>query len=285
MQRSFVFEADTAPAFWLVETLWTVLASGIQTDNRIGFMEQIMGAGLGPPTHRHPHATEGFYILEGTCIFNVLGTSVKAGPGTLVHLPRLLPHSFSVETAEARVLNFYTPACFEILIMACGRLATERRRPTMPESAPPDDAAQIRMLSDLYGQEAVTALPFLQPSTPEMLQTTSHDTGVGEPVIVTAAEVEPHEASGLEWRRLLDLTQTAGSHEIFEVTGKGDAGSAGIAEPSAQALYVIDGSVDIEIAGDLQTLTSRGFAYLSPEDSARWTPKARSRLLAINLAA
>lgn len=284
MERSFAFEPDTAPAFWLVETLWTVLASGIQTENRLGFMEQIMGAGLGPPTHRHPHACEGFYILEGTCTFNVLGKSVEAGPGTFVHLPRLLPHSFSVDSTEARVLNFYNPACFEVMIMACGRLAPERRRPTMPESAAPESDDQLRMLSRLYGQEAVTALPFLQPPAADLMRTEESDHEIGEPVIITAADVQSQHLFGMEWHRLINLNQTGNTHEIFEVIGDTDAGQPNVSEGAAQAVYILEGSISVEIAGDRQTLAAGAFAYLKSGEGARWRLREPSRLLILNIA-
>lgn len=119
----FVLNGETAPAFWLVETLWLILAAGAQTGNRLSLMEQVMPTGLGPPTHRHPYASEGFYVLEGTCAFNAEGQTLQAGPGTFVHLPRLMPHSFSVDTADARVLNFYTPAGFELVVIGCARPA------------------------------------------------------------------------------------------------------------------------------------------------------------------
>jgi hypothetical protein len=45
---------ETAPAMWLVEALWYVLATGVQTNNRFSLLEQMMGGGLGPPAHRHP---------------------------------------------------------------------------------------------------------------------------------------------------------------------------------------------------------------------------------------
>lgn len=200
-----------------------------------------------------------------------------------MHLPHLLPHSFSVDAAEARVLNFYNPACFEVMIMGCGRVATERRRPAMPESAPPESREEITLLSRRYGQEAVTALPFLQPSTDDLMKTKASDRSIGEPVIVTAAEVAAQRSIGLDWHRLLDRTQTGGTHEIFEVVSQSEAGQPSPTEPEDQALYVLDGGVDIEFADKRQTLASGAFAYLTAADAARWTLKADSRLLVVNL--
>lgn len=65
-QPTFTLDCKTSPAMWLVGTLWLFLATGVQTNNRCSFLEQVMPGGLGPPTHRHPLAVEGFYVLEGT---------------------------------------------------------------------------------------------------------------------------------------------------------------------------------------------------------------------------
>lgn len=51
--RTSVLDRQPAPAFWLVETLWLMMAAMAQTHNRFSMMEQVMGGGLGPPTHRH----------------------------------------------------------------------------------------------------------------------------------------------------------------------------------------------------------------------------------------
>ena len=56
----------------------------------------------------HP-ADEGMYILEGHCTFQAGGETAKAGPGTFVSIPRDTEHSFVVDVAHTRLLNFYTP--------------------------------------------------------------------------------------------------------------------------------------------------------------------------------
>jgi hypothetical protein len=49
----------------------------------------------------------------------------------------LCTHTFTVESEEARVLNFYAPAGAEMQMIFLAHPAEERRRPTMAESAPP----------------------------------------------------------------------------------------------------------------------------------------------------
>ena len=153
-RSAHTLDRETAPAMWLVETLWLIQATGIQTNNRSTFLEQLMPRGLRPPTHRHPLAIEGFYVVEGVVSFHVDGNSVRAEAGTLIHLPRMVPHTFTVESEEARVMNFYAPAGSEIHVISLARPAEERRRPTMEEGPPPKNLETFggRGLLRLRGQ-------------------------------------------------------------------------------------------------------------------------------------
>ena len=47
--RTSVLDRQPTPAFWLVETLWLMMAAMAQTHNRFSMMEQVMGGGLGLP--------------------------------------------------------------------------------------------------------------------------------------------------------------------------------------------------------------------------------------------
>jgi quercetin dioxygenase-like cupin family protein len=51
-------------------------------NNRFSLLEQVIGQGLGPPTHRHPVALENFLVLEGVVVFHIDDQLVRAEPGT-----------------------------------------------------------------------------------------------------------------------------------------------------------------------------------------------------------
>ena len=42
-----------APAYWLVDVLWIVLADGRDTGGRFSMMEQLLPQGSGPGPHTH----------------------------------------------------------------------------------------------------------------------------------------------------------------------------------------------------------------------------------------
>ncbi len=281
----YVLTRETAPAFWLVGTLWLVPASGRQTNNRFALLEQAMAGGLGPPTHRHPAAYEGFYILEGTCTFNAQGQSVPAGPGTFVSIPKGLPHSFSVDGPEARALNFYLPAGFELVAMSLAQPALERRRPTLPESAPTHSREQIQILSDLYGQQAVTALPFALPPTPDLLATQPADVGRGKLVFATAGQVPAVRRFGLEWRVLAATADTLGTYDLLEVTAPAGTGMPRYAAGQDEVLYVLAGTLTLTVFGQPERQLAAGaLAYLPAGSAVAWQAQgSEARLLVFHL--
>jgi hypothetical protein len=57
--------AGTAPAYWMNDDLWIVLAEGKDTDGRFSMMEQLLPKGSGPGPHRHTWSDETFYMLDG----------------------------------------------------------------------------------------------------------------------------------------------------------------------------------------------------------------------------
>ena len=57
---------------------------------------------------------EGFYVTEGEVVFRAAGRQVLATPGTFIHVPRGVPHSFKNESeAVARMVFFFVPAGIE----------------------------------------------------------------------------------------------------------------------------------------------------------------------------
>ena len=76
---------------------WLPTAVGAQTGNRFTLIEQLVPSGLGPTTHRHRRADEGFYILEGTCAFNADG---KTKSGRILTMRRVTAYFFGPPAGE-----------------------------------------------------------------------------------------------------------------------------------------------------------------------------------------
>ena len=117
-----------SPAYWQVDILWTILASGEQTGGSYALMEELCPKDSGPPPHYHDQ-DEGFYIIEGEITFVADGKTIRGTSGSFIAIPRGTVHSFRVDSETARILNFYTPAGFERTVSELAETAPERVLP------------------------------------------------------------------------------------------------------------------------------------------------------------
>jgi quercetin dioxygenase-like cupin family protein len=131
-----------APAYWLLDILWVVHATGEQTHGSYSVVEQWMPRGSGPPPHVHPYEDESFWVIEGEMTVEVGGKTLVLVPGSLGHVPRNTVHSFKVTSkAVCHILNYYTPAGFEQCIIGSARPAERRELP--PTGLDPLDSPQV----------------------------------------------------------------------------------------------------------------------------------------------
>jgi len=88
----------------------TLKLTAEDTGGSIGFLEGSSAPGFGAPRHVHHTADELFYILGGEFLFLVGEQLVRAGPGSLVFIPRGTVHAPKVVGNEAgRVLVAFVP--------------------------------------------------------------------------------------------------------------------------------------------------------------------------------
>ena len=137
----FTSNAAELPAYWLVDVLWVILASGEQTQGRYALIEQWMPEGAGPPPHVHAFEDESFWVMEGEMTVEFDDGTVVLGPGTMGHIPRNTAHAFKVTKGVCHVLNYYTPAGFEQAIVGSARPAERRELP--PPGLDPSDSPQV----------------------------------------------------------------------------------------------------------------------------------------------
>ena len=151
----FLLKKEEAKSFWLVDSLWSVLASAQTTGGALTVIEQLMPARSGPPAHVHPRLHEYFYLLDGEIRYQI-GSEVRtASPGHLVSIPAGTVHGFAVASETSRVLNLYTPGGFTEQISWLATPTTELRLPTKDEQqAPPDGRheAYLDMSAELNTQ-------------------------------------------------------------------------------------------------------------------------------------
>lgn len=145
--------ARKGDAIWMLNTWMRYVATAQDTNGQLAVVEQRCSPAGDPPRHIHEHEDEAFYVLEGRLTATIGDdTTLTAGPGECVFLPRGKAHSLHAETPEVRGLVLLTPAGFEQFFTAIGEPATTGE---LPEPAAPNVPAVVAAAAR-YG---VTILP------------------------------------------------------------------------------------------------------------------------------
>ncbi len=137
MTTAFLANSSGEKALWTLNTRTTVLATADSTGGALSAWEQRLTAAGNTPLHVHGKEDEYFYVLEGGVVFEVGEERHLVGPGGFVFAPRGVPHRFSVESEEARILVMVTPAGFEGFFSQVGRAA---EGDGLPQPQEPDPA-------------------------------------------------------------------------------------------------------------------------------------------------
>ncbi|SDS35859.1 Cupin domain-containing protein [Friedmanniella luteola] len=132
----FLTTRQDVPSYWMVDSLWSVLAPAEATGGALTVLDQLMPRRSGPPPHVHDRLHEYFYVLDGAIHFQIRQEVTTAHTGTLLSIPAGTVHGFAVASDTARVLNLYTPGGFTEQISYLGTPATELRLPRADEHPP-----------------------------------------------------------------------------------------------------------------------------------------------------
>ncbi len=143
----YIRTIDDGPAYWQVDILWVMLATGEQTGGAYALMWELCPKGSGATPHYHDQ-DEQFYVLDGQVTYLAGDRTLVASAGAFVLIPRGTVHSFRVDSTTATILNSYTPAGFERAIIELGEPAASR---TLPPAERPAIAHPERV-EDVFGR-------------------------------------------------------------------------------------------------------------------------------------
>ena len=91
-----------------------ILARASETHGAITVVENVVGPGQGPPKHLHDAEDELFYVMSGHLRVFAGDETLEAPPGSLVLIPKQVPHVFqNTSTEPAKLLVLFTPAGME----------------------------------------------------------------------------------------------------------------------------------------------------------------------------
>jgi len=112
--KPFFMLAGTAPALWGPGDLYSLLATGKETNNAFFQFEAIVPEGGGPPPHVHSREDESFYIVSGSLEILLGDKTYQAKRGDFVYIARGTIHQFkNVGRDSAVQLVTFVPAGVE----------------------------------------------------------------------------------------------------------------------------------------------------------------------------
>ncbi len=144
---------DDGQAFWFLNTLTINKVGGNNSEGRLSIVDHRVPPGFAPPPHIHQASDEAFLVLDGEFEGFCGDQAWRAGPGSLVFLPRAIPHGFTVSDAgPGRIIVVASPGGFDEFVAAVGQPAQALR---LPEPVPPDPAR----LTQIAAAHGIQILP------------------------------------------------------------------------------------------------------------------------------
>ena len=134
---------------WFAGTLPRLVANAGDTGGGLTVMEQRARRGFSPPLHVHHREDTAILVLDGELTVAMGDHQQALSAGGFVWLPRDVPHTFRVDSAEAHILEFATPGGVEGFHLDASDPADA---PDLPPAVEPDI---VRMLGAVphYGIE------------------------------------------------------------------------------------------------------------------------------------
>jgi mannose-6-phosphate isomerase-like protein (cupin superfamily) len=125
-----------------------VQIDGEQTGEAYNLVELSARSGDMPPLHVHHRDDETFYVLEGEMTLFLGDRLIAVSHGQAALAPRDVPHTYRVESEQARWLVIKSPAGFERFVRTAGEPAPSDELP--PPGRPFDPAASAQTAAE-YG--------------------------------------------------------------------------------------------------------------------------------------
>jgi quercetin dioxygenase-like cupin family protein len=135
---AYALGPDDGEALWFNGALGLLRATAEQTDGRYAMFELRAPHGAAAPLHSHVSEDEFFLVLDGEVRLQHGDDVFEGTAGSLAFTPRGVPHSFHVDSDEARLLLIFGPAGVEGFFR---EVATPARSFAPP---PPDEPRRTR---------------------------------------------------------------------------------------------------------------------------------------------
>lgn len=122
--QGYVLGPGEGDAFWWLGSLTISKVRGDRTAGGIDIVDHQVPAGYEPPLHVHRGQDEVFFVIDGEFTVRCGTEEWHASPGSLVFLPRDVPHGFRVGgNGPGRTLLINSPAGFAEVVAELGEPA------------------------------------------------------------------------------------------------------------------------------------------------------------------
>jgi uncharacterized cupin superfamily protein len=111
-EKAIVFETGGGKLISARGSAMFFKATHASTNGAFSFMERTLPpGGRKPPPHIHTNCEEAFYVLDGEIEFFLAADTVIGRPGSFVHVPGGVSHTFGNAVATpSRLLIIHSPA-------------------------------------------------------------------------------------------------------------------------------------------------------------------------------
>jgi quercetin dioxygenase-like cupin family protein len=147
-------EAADYRNLWFLNTHVTIRVSSQDGSDGISVLEHRASQGDSPPLHIHHGEDEIFHVLEGEVRYRVGDQERLARAGETLLTLKGIPHTYRVESAEARMLTI-TKGEFENFIRAFGRPAERDGLPDPSGPPTPEQAEALARACQQFGIDLV----------------------------------------------------------------------------------------------------------------------------------
>jgi quercetin dioxygenase-like cupin family protein len=145
----------TAPAVWGPGDLYSLLATGEETNNAFFQFEAIVPKDGGPPPHVHSREDESFYVVSGSLEILLGDETYQAKRGDFVYIPRGTVHRFKNVGGDTAVqLVTFVPAGMEKFFQEVFPEVKDRSA-----SPPPVSEELIRRMTEAAPKYGLEMLP------------------------------------------------------------------------------------------------------------------------------
>ena len=151
--QGFVLGPDDGDAYWWLGSLTLNKVTRASTQGDMDIVDHRVPAGYAPPLHVHNDQDEVFYVIDGNFAVRCGDEHWEAGPGSLVFLPRRVPHGFTVSgDGPGRTLLINAPAGFADVITELGEPAAQLVLPGPDVAMPtPERAGEVSEAHGIFG--------------------------------------------------------------------------------------------------------------------------------------